>query len=81
MWGHGKNDIFKGPFILDSEVPDKSSRFQYIGNKRHNCSLKINQVEHNDAGEYTFRFITDKEGKWTGVDGSTLKVAGKFYFS
>ncbi|XP_041813563.1 B-cell receptor CD22-like [Chelmon rostratus] len=75
MWGHGKNDIFKGPFILDSEVPDKSSRFQYIGNKRHNCSLKINQVEHNDAGEYTFRFITDKEGKWTGVDGSTLKVA------
>lgn len=82
IWGHERYNIYDGPFIFDSNFNDSSSRFQYIGDKQDNCSLKILQVEHNDTGKHTFRFITDsKEGKWTGTDGSTLKVVGKFPFS
>lgn len=79
MWGHERDDVFEGPFIFDSEHINTSSRFQYIGDKQHNCSLNIRQVEQNDAGQYSFRVITDaKDGKWTGAGGSTLKVVGKF---
>ena len=80
MWGHEKYDIFYGPFIFDSENISTSSRFEYIGDKQQNCSFKIHQVEHNDTGKYTFRFVTDRN-KWTGAAGSTLKIVGKFYFS
>uniref|UniRef100_A0A3Q1EBX6 B-cell receptor CD22 n=1 Tax=Acanthochromis polyacanthus TaxID=80966 RepID=A0A3Q1EBX6_9TELE len=74
MWGHERNDIFSGPFIYDSEL-NTSLRFEYTGNKDHNCSFKIHQLEHSDAGKYTFRFITDSiSGKWTGRRGSTLKI-------
>ncbi|XP_078126013.1 B-cell receptor CD22-like isoform X2 [Sander vitreus] len=75
QWGHEKYNIFVGPFIFDSKLNKTSLRFQYIGDTNHNCSLKIHQVEHNDTGKYTFRFTTNsKEGKWTGKEGSTLKV-------
>ncbi|XP_038557087.1 sialic acid-binding Ig-like lectin 13 isoform X2 [Micropterus salmoides] len=75
LWGHERYNIYVGPFIFDSKAIDNSSRFQYIGNKVHNCSLKIYQVEHDDRGKYTFRFITNSpEGKWTGRAGSILKV-------
>ncbi|XP_069380893.1 carcinoembryonic antigen-related cell adhesion molecule 6-like [Paralichthys olivaceus] len=74
MWGHEKYNIFEGPFIWTGMSND-SSRFQYIGNKLHNCSLIIKQVEHNDTGKYAFRFITkSKNGKWTGAEGSILKI-------
>ncbi|XP_044038555.1 basement membrane-specific heparan sulfate proteoglycan core protein-like [Siniperca chuatsi] len=73
MWGHNRYNSFKGPFLFESDVI--STRFQYIGDKQHNCSLKIHQVEHNDTGTHTFRFITNsKKGQWTGKRGSTLKV-------
>uniref|UniRef100_A0A3B4ZBA0 Ig-like domain-containing protein n=1 Tax=Stegastes partitus TaxID=144197 RepID=A0A3B4ZBA0_9TELE len=74
-WGHERHSIYAGPFIYDSELNNASSRFEYIGNRHHNCSLKIHQVEHNDAGKYTFRFTTDSRGgKWTGGGGPTLKI-------
>ncbi|XP_029292860.1 B-cell receptor CD22-like [Cottoperca gobio] len=73
-WGHERHNIYEGPFIFDSMI-NNSLRFQNIGDKRHNCSLKIQQVEHNDTGTYIFRFETKSEkGKWTGRGGSTLKV-------
>ncbi|XP_042248308.1 B-cell receptor CD22-like [Thunnus maccoyii] len=63
------------PFIFESKSRNNSSKFQYIGDKHHNCSLKIHHVEHNDGGKYAFRFITDSEqGKWIALRGSTLKV-------
>ncbi|KAM8723332.1 B-cell receptor CD22-like isoform 2-T2 [Acanthopagrus schlegelii] len=75
MWCHEKSDIFDGTFVFESEMNETDTRFQYIGDKKHNCSFEIHNVEHNDAGKYTFRFITDTEkGKWTGPAGSTLKV-------
>lgn len=81
IWGHVRYDIFKGPFIFDSKSRNNSSRFQYIGDKHHNCSLTIHHVEHNDIGKYAFRYTTNsKYGKWTGISGSILKVVGKFLF-
>uniref|UniRef100_A0A3B4EQ28 B-cell receptor CD22 n=1 Tax=Pundamilia nyererei TaxID=303518 RepID=A0A3B4EQ28_9CICH len=73
MWGH--KNIFAGPFIYHSGSNNSSSRFQYVGNKRNNCSLQIHQVEHSDEGKYAFRFITNStNGQWTGKSGSTLKI-------
>ncbi|XP_031723499.1 B-cell receptor CD22-like [Anarrhichthys ocellatus] len=73
-WGHVKSHS-KGRYIYDSNSKKVTTRFQYIGDKKHNCSLKIHHVEHHDAGKYTFRFTTDLEdGKWTGKVGLTLKV-------
>uniref|UniRef100_A0A3B4EQ31 Ig-like domain-containing protein n=1 Tax=Pundamilia nyererei TaxID=303518 RepID=A0A3B4EQ31_9CICH len=75
MWGH--KNIFAGPFIYHSGSNNSSSRFQYVGNKRNNCSLQIHQVEHSDEGKYAFRFITNStNGQWTGKSGSTLKIVG-----
>ncbi|KAA8582598.1 hypothetical protein FQN60_003829 [Etheostoma spectabile] len=75
MWGQVKSHPFRTLFISDKNLKKVTTRFQYIGDKHHNCSLKIHQVEHNDTGKHVFRFKTnDKSGKWTGKDGSTLKV-------
>ncbi|KAF7663522.1 hypothetical protein LDENG_00208220 [Lucifuga dentata] len=77
LWSHERSNIYDGPFIFDS---NNSTKFQYIGDTHHNCSLKIHQVEHNDTGKYAFKFIiNDKEGKYTDSDGSTLKVVGKLF--
>lgn len=78
MWGHERNNIFEGPFLFDSDN-FLDPKFQYHGDKKSNCSLIIHQISRNDSGKYTFRFVTnDPKGKFTGVDGSMLKVAGKF---
>uniref|UniRef100_A0A8C9YYT5 Ig-like domain-containing protein n=1 Tax=Sander lucioperca TaxID=283035 RepID=A0A8C9YYT5_SANLU len=75
MWVQVKSHLL----ISVRNLKKITTRFQYIGDTNHNCSLKIHQVEHNDTGKYIFRFTTNsKEGKWTGKDGSTLKVVGKF---
>ncbi|KAK9535117.1 hypothetical protein VZT92_007518 [Zoarces viviparus] len=77
MWGDVKSHRSKGriPYIYDSDSKNVTTRFQYIGDGKHNCSLKIHHVEHQDAGKYKFRFITNfKGGKWTGKVGSQLKV-------
>ncbi|XP_034751008.1 B-cell receptor CD22-like isoform X2 [Etheostoma cragini] len=75
MWGQVKSHTFKTRFISDRNLKKVTARFQYIGDKHHNCSLRIHQVEHNDAGKHVFRFTTNnKRDKWTGKDGSTLKV-------
>ena len=81
MWGHEKSNIFDGPFIFESEMNETASRFQYIGDKEHNCSFKIHDVEKNDAGKYAFRFMTNDKSSYTGTAGSTLKVIGKFSFA
>lgn len=78
-WARGESKhFFYGPFIFDSD-DNKSSKFQYIGDKTKNCSLEIHHAEQSDAGQYAFRFITDIEGgKFTGTDGPVLQVTGKF---
>ncbi|KAF6732517.1 B-cell receptor CD22 [Oryzias melastigma] len=73
-WGH-KENFFDGPFIYDSELNQTWSRFTYSGDKNHNCSLRIDQVEDGDAGKFAFRFITNSDdGKFTGEEGTMLKI-------
>ncbi|XP_069004677.1 B-cell receptor CD22-like [Embiotoca jacksoni] len=55
LWGHIKPHEIKPRVISYSNVGNVSGRFQYIGDKRHNCSLKIHQVEHNLSGKYVVR--------------------------
>lgn len=79
MWGHERNDLFKGPFLYDSENLNLTSRFRYNGDQRNNCSFAIQHIRRNDSGKYAFRFVTtNPAGKFTGVAGSTLQVYGKF---
>lgn len=79
LWAHERNNLYDGPFLFDSDNTSSDSRFQYHGDKIRNCSLAIHHVGHNDSGKYAFRFVTDySTGKYSGVDGSTLRVVGKF---
>uniref|UniRef100_A0A8C6SCR6 Ig-like domain-containing protein n=1 Tax=Neogobius melanostomus TaxID=47308 RepID=A0A8C6SCR6_9GOBI len=41
-----------------------SDRFEFVGDKRYNCNLRINNIRHTDEGLYTFRFETNWD-KWT----------------
>lgn len=82
MWGHERSDIYEGPFLFDTNDTHSNTKFLYRGDRRGNCSLTIDRVGRNDSGKYTFRFVTDfSEGKFTGVEGSTLAVASKFFFA
>lgn len=79
MWGHERNDLYKGPFLYDSKTPSLSSKFQYNGDLTKTCSFTIQHIRRNDSGKYAFRFETNvPAGKVTGADGSTLQVFGKF---
>lgn len=80
MWGHESSSFYFGPFLFDSNNATSNSRFQYHGDKEHNCSLTIHQVKHKDSGKYAFRFMTnDPIGKFTGLPAATLRVASKFW--
>ncbi|KAA0721755.1 Myelin-associated glycoprotein [Triplophysa tibetana] len=52
-----------------------SERIQYLGDKQHDCSVRLTDVRHTDSHEYYFRFTTHIEsGKWIGRPGVTLDV-------
>ncbi|KAL0993466.1 hypothetical protein UPYG_G00108360 [Umbra pygmaea] len=77
MWGHGRKQSFDGPFIYENDNKTyKPTKFEYLGNREGNCSLKIHRVEPADAGEYAFRFETNKtDGLWTGQNGPQVTVS------
>ncbi|XP_056624557.1 B-cell receptor CD22-like isoform X2 [Triplophysa dalaica] len=59
--------------LKDSTDSEYSERIQYLGDKQHDCSVRLTDVRHTDSHKYYFRFITDKE-KWIGAPGVTLDV-------
>uniref|UniRef100_A0A3B4UEM8 Ig-like domain-containing protein n=1 Tax=Seriola dumerili TaxID=41447 RepID=A0A3B4UEM8_SERDU len=75
-WGHVKFRHLKGHIVFSSNFKKVTTRFQYIGDKHHDCSLKIHQVKHNDAGKYSIRF-NSRISRWPGNVGPSLKVVGK----
>lgn len=78
-WARGVDHFFDGPFFFDSNSKRNYSECQYTGDKISNCSLKIHQAKHTDAGRYAFRFLIDNAtAKYTGVNGPVLQVTGKF---
>ncbi|XP_050930102.1 B-cell receptor CD22 isoform X1 [Lates calcarifer] len=72
VWGHVKSKPLKGCWISSSNWRKGTTRFRYIGDKHHNCSLKIHQVKSNDSGNYIIRF-NDKISRQPG-NGLSLKV-------
>ncbi|XP_051560161.1 B-cell receptor CD22-like [Myxocyprinus asiaticus] len=68
---NARND--KSPDL--SEDSEYSQRFQYLGDKRQICTIRLNDVTQKDAHKYYFRFITNKPGgQWTDAPGVTLDV-------
>ena len=64
--------------LLDD--PDYRGRVQYLGDKQHNTTLRLQNVTEKDQIKYYFRFIThDPNGKWTGAGGVDLNVTGELH--
>ncbi|XP_042171360.1 sialoadhesin isoform X2 [Oncorhynchus tshawytscha] len=80
MWSQGRKQFFDGPFITESNNRTHTgTKFEYVGNKVHNCSLQIHQVEQRDSGEYAFRFETNN-GNWTGKNATNVNVSTVMWF-
>ncbi|XP_041634086.1 B-cell receptor CD22-like [Cheilinus undulatus] len=76
-WGHATSQRL----VSDSNSVQVSSRFQYIGDRRHNCSLKIHQVEKRDAGKYNVRLLMAKgKGFLTRNKSLSLRVVALSVF-
>ncbi|XP_048876246.1 sialoadhesin-like isoform X2 [Brienomyrus brachyistius] len=79
MWCHNEAYCDKMPYVSHSSNTGISDAFrdraEYLGNKEKNCTLQIKNITDKDAGEYIFRFITNKKtGQWNGRPGTTLTV-------
>ncbi|XP_032444572.1 B-cell receptor CD22-like isoform X1 [Xiphophorus hellerii] len=57
MWAYVKSSKVR---LILNYPGNVSERFEYAGDKEHNCSLKIHKVKHYDAGKYFFRYNTNK---------------------
>ncbi|XP_073716119.1 B-cell receptor CD22-like [Misgurnus anguillicaudatus] len=58
-----------------SEDSEYSQRIQYLGDKHHDCTMRLTDVRQTDSHEYYFRFITEKpDGKWIGAPGVSLDI-------
>ncbi|XP_037399693.1 B-cell receptor CD22-like isoform X2 [Pygocentrus nattereri] len=69
QWGQASEP----PDLLDD--PDYRGRVQYLGDKQHDCTLRLRNVRETDQSKYYFRFTTDHhEGKYQGASGVDLSV-------
>ncbi|XP_037399184.1 B-cell receptor CD22-like [Pygocentrus nattereri] len=69
QWGRGS----EAPDLSDD--PEYRGRVQYIGNKKHDCTLRLRDVRETDQSKYYFRFVTDQPGgKYHGAVGVDLSV-------
>ncbi|XP_073670614.1 B-cell receptor CD22-like [Paramisgurnus dabryanus] len=48
-------------------------RIKYLGDKHHDCTMRLTDVRQTDSHKYYFRFITDKD-RWLGVPGVSLDI-------
>uniref|UniRef100_A0A3Q3KIU2 Cd22 molecule n=1 Tax=Mastacembelus armatus TaxID=205130 RepID=A0A3Q3KIU2_9TELE len=56
-----------------SVLPLYQNRTEYQGDRHHDCSLVIHDLQHNDTGYYYFRFDTDRYG-WRSKASVHLSV-------
>nr|XP_055062369.1 B-cell receptor CD22-like [Misgurnus anguillicaudatus] len=56
-----------------SEDSKYNQRIQYLGDKHHDCTMRLTDVRQTDSHKYYFRFITDQD-KWLGKPGVTLDI-------
>ncbi|XP_074539282.1 limbic system-associated membrane protein-like [Halichoeres trimaculatus] len=57
-----------------SDIPSAPDHFRYVGNKRSDCSLQINNVQSSDEGAYFFHFKTTFFNQWTSKRPALLTV-------
>ena len=57
-------------------------RVKFLGNKKNNCSMRMEGLRESDSGEYQFRFITNyPKWKYSGSPGISLSVSSKYVCS
>lgn len=70
----------QGIFVHHSEAAEIDQLYKnrtVYANRDKNCSLQLHNVSKSDIGKYFFRLETDYGGKYTGLGGINLNVAGK----
>ncbi|CAB1334070.1 unnamed protein product [Coregonus sp. 'balchen'] len=74
FWSQGKNN----DLLMSKEYTERSI---YLGNKEHNCTLRINNLVSSDATKYCFRFETintnKKPNAWSSKTSVTLTLTAK----
>ncbi|XP_037399188.1 B-cell receptor CD22-like [Pygocentrus nattereri] len=69
QWGQGSEP----PDLL--EDLEYRGRVQYLGDKQHDCTLRLRDVRETDQSKYYFRFLTDEPGgNYQGRGGVDLSV-------
>ncbi|XP_041725894.1 B-cell receptor CD22-like [Coregonus clupeaformis] len=62
------------------EAQQYGGRVEYLGNREHNCTLRINNLISSDANSYLFRFKTVNNGgkpdAWNSKTWVTLTLTG-----
>ncbi|XP_058502949.1 B-cell receptor CD22-like isoform X2 [Solea solea] len=61
-WYRGKLNGTIWTRVALSDLPSYENRSEYLGDRQHNCSLAIHDLQVNDTGYYYFRFDTDTYG-------------------
>ncbi|KAL7845341.1 hypothetical protein AOLI_G00235330 [Acnodon oligacanthus] len=73
FWTKYQGKSSEPPDLLDD--PEYNGRVQYLGDERHDCTLRFRNVREKDQSKYYFRFITDRPGgKYQGAGGVDLSV-------
>ncbi|XP_035855841.1 B-cell receptor CD22-like isoform X5 [Sander lucioperca] len=67
--------------LQDKEPVDLRTDSKYSGRVQYrchekSCTLRISDLRERDSAEYKFRFITNQDGKYSGLPGVTLSVTG-----
>ncbi|KAI5611866.1 hypothetical protein C0J50_0534 [Silurus asotus] len=70
---NSNTDLCKNPPYVYNSASNTKSDFEFTGDDKSDCTLRIHNVQFSYSGEYRFRCITNVE-KWTGYPGVTLQV-------
>ncbi|XP_026040597.1 myeloid cell surface antigen CD33-like isoform X1 [Astatotilapia calliptera] len=63
------------PSVYDSNSANIDPRYQYLGDKKTNCTLQIRDVQQRDKGSFRFRMEADHpEGHFTNQTGVNVTV-------
>ncbi|CDQ79683.1 unnamed protein product [Oncorhynchus mykiss] len=59
------------------EAQQYRERVEYLGNEKHNCTLRMNNLISSDANSYLFRFKTVNNA-WSSKTSVSLTLTGNF---
>ncbi|KAM9797884.1 sialic acid-binding Ig-like lectin 10 [Neosynchiropus ocellatus] len=57
----------------------ESGKYEYAGNYKGNCNLKIKNIQYSDQGRYYFSFTTNID-RWSSPTAAYLSVSCEFWF-